>query len=115
MPGVPWLILPTFDEAENVEATVGRARAVLAAAAPDGFRVLIVDDSSPDGTGAIADRLAAAHPGEVEVLHRTDREGLGPASPAGFERALAGGAGYVFEMDADLSHDPADLGRLLAA
>jgi dolichol-phosphate mannosyltransferase len=115
MPGVPWLILPTFDEAENVEATVGRARAVLAAVAPDGFRVLVVDDSSPDGTGVIADRLAAAHPGEVEVLHRARREGLGPAYLAGFGRALAAGAGFVFEMDADGSHDPDDLARLLAA
>ncbi|HEX7300435.1 MAG TPA: polyprenol monophosphomannose synthase [Solirubrobacteraceae bacterium] len=115
MPGPPWLILPTFNEAENLGAVVASARDVLAATAPDGFRVLIVDDSSPDGTGAIADRLAAAHPGEVEVLHRAERRGLGPAYLAGFERALAGGAGYVFEMDADLSHDPADLGRLLAA
>jgi dolichol-phosphate mannosyltransferase len=115
MPGPPWLVLPTFNEAENLDAVVARARGVLAAAAPEGFRVLVVDDSSPDGTGALADRLAAAHPGEVEVLHRAERQGLGPAYLAGFERALAGGAGYVFEMDADLSHDPADLARLLAA
>jgi dolichol-phosphate mannosyltransferase len=87
---------------------------VLGEAAPEGFRVLVVDDDSPDGTGAIADELAAAHPGEVEVLHRAVREGLGPAYLAGFERALSGGASYVFEMDADLSHDPADLARLLA-
>jgi dolichol-phosphate mannosyltransferase len=115
MPGVPWLVLPTFNEAENLDAVVGAARAALAAAAPDGYCVLVVDDSSPDGTGALADRLAAAHPDEVEVLHRAEREGLGPAYLAGFARALAGGAGYVFEMDADLSHDPADLPRLLAA
>ena len=70
--------------------------------------MLIVDDSSPDGTGRIADRLAAEHD-EVEVLHRAQREGLGPAYIAGFRRALGGGAGYVFEMDADFSHDPADL------
>jgi dolichol-phosphate mannosyltransferase len=88
---------------------------VLAAAAPEGFRILVVDDHSPDGTGAIADRLAAAHPGEVEVLHRPPHGGLGPAYLAGFGRALDGGAGYVFETDADLSHDPADLARLLAA
>ena len=67
------------------------------------------------GPGAIADRLAAAHPGEVEVLHRTERAGLGPAYLAGFGRALDGGAGFVLEMDADLSHDPADIARLLAA
>jgi dolichol-phosphate mannosyltransferase len=115
MPGVPWLVLPTFNEAENLDAVVGAARAALAAAAPDGYCVLVVDDSSPDGTGALADRLAAAHPDEVEVLHRAEREGLGPAYLAGFARALAGGASYVFEMDADLSHDPADLARLLSA
>jgi dolichol-phosphate mannosyltransferase len=112
--GTPWLILPTFNEAENLETVVARAREVLAEAAPDGFRVLVVDDDSPDGTGRIADRLAAAHD-DVEVLHRTARTGLGPAYLAGFAHALSGGAGYVFEMDSDLSHDPADLARLLAA
>src|SRR6478672_10856230 len=115
MPGPPWLVLPTYNEAENLETVVSAARAVLAAAAPDGFRILVVDDSSPDGTGAIADRLAAAHPGEVEVLHRAERTGLGPAYLAGFGRALDGGAGFVLEMDADLSHDPADIPRLLDA
>ena len=115
MPGPPWLVLPTYNEAENLGIVVGAARAVLAAAAPDGFRILVVDDSSPDGTGAIADRLAAAHPGEVEVLHRTERTGLGPAYLAGFGRALDSGAGFVLEMDADLSHDPADIARLLDA
>src|SRR5215210_2116835 len=113
MPGLPWLILPTYDEAENLEPVVAAARAALAAAAPEGFRILVVDDSSPDGTGAIADRLAAAHP-EVEVLHRPGRAGLAPAYLAGFACALERGAGFVFEMDADLSHDPADLPRLLA-
>jgi dolichol-phosphate mannosyltransferase len=112
LPGPPWLILPTYDEAENVEAIVAAALAVLRDAAPEGHRVLIVDDDSPDGTGRIADRLAAEHE-QVEVLHRTLREGLGPAYLAGFARALEGGAGYVFEMDADFSHDPADLARLL--
>src|SRR3954470_19493825 len=115
MPGPPWLILPTYDEAENIEAVVVAARATLAAAAPDGFRILVVDDGSPDGTGTIADRLAAAHPGEVEVLHRTERTGLGPAYLAGFARALDARAGFVCEMDADLSHDPSDLARLLDA
>jgi dolichol-phosphate mannosyltransferase len=113
MPGPPWLVLPTFNEAENLETVVAAARRVLADAAPGGFRVLVVDDDSPDGTGRLADELAAAHPGEVEVLHRSARQGLGPAYLAGFARALDGGAGYVFEMDADLSHDPADLARLL--
>lgn len=115
MSGAPWLILPTFNEAENLECVVAAARAVLAEATAGEFRILVVDDSSPDGTGAIADRLAAAHPGEVEALHRPVREGLGLAYLAGFARALDAGAGYVFEMDDDLSHDPADLARLLAA
>jgi dolichol-phosphate mannosyltransferase len=112
MPGRPWLILPTYDEAENIEPVVTAALAALAAAAPEGFRILVVDDNSPDGTGAIADRLAAAHP-ELEVLHRPGRGGLGPAYLAGFAHALDAGAEFVLEMDADLSHDPADLPRLL--
>jgi len=115
MTGPAWLVLPTFNEAENLETVVAAARRVLGQAAPEGFRVLVVDDGSPDGTGAMADELAAAHPGEVEVLHRPAREGLGPAYLAGFDRALSAGAGHVFEMDADLSHDPADLARLLDA
>src|SRR5579862_8966861 len=114
MQGTAWLILPTFNEAENIERIVPAARAALEACAPGAYRILIVDDSSPDGTGALADRLAAGFP-EVEVLHRRAREGLGPAYLAGFRRALAAGATRVFEMDADFSHDPADLGRLLAA
>src|SRR5215211_5626667 len=115
MPGPPWLVLPTFNEAENIDLVVEAARRTLAGAAPDGFRILVVDDSSPDGTGAIADRLAAAHPDELEVLHRTERQGLGPAYLAGFAHALAGGASHVMEMDSDFSHDPSDLARLLQA
>src|SRR4051794_28204350 len=115
MPGQPWLILPTFNEAPNLEAVVSAARRALSGAAPEGFVVLVVDDASPDGTGAIADALATRHAGEVRVLHRAGREGLGPAYKAGFDRALRDGAGFVFEMDADLSHDPADLARLLSA
>jgi dolichol-phosphate mannosyltransferase len=113
-PAAAWLILPTYDEAENIEAIVGAALAVLREAAPGAHRILVVDDGSPDGTGEIADRLAAEHDA-VEVLHRTTREGLGPAYLAGFARALAGGATHVLEMDSDFSHDPADLARLLAA
>jgi dolichol-phosphate mannosyltransferase len=112
--GPPWLILPTFNEAENVDAITRAADAVLAAAAPAGHRILIVDDDSPDGTGRLADALAAELP-SVEVLHRTERTGLGPAYIAGFTHALEQGAGYVMEMDADFSHDPADLARLLQA
>jgi dolichol-phosphate mannosyltransferase len=114
VPGTAWLILPTYDEAENVEPIVTAALAVLERAAPGEHRVLIVDDDSPDGTGRIADRLAERH-AAVEVLHRAQRTGLGPAYLAGFAHALAGGAAYVFEMDADFSHDPADLARLLDA
>ena len=108
--GSAWLILPTYDEAENVEAFVAAARAKLPASA----QVLIVDDNSPDGTGEIADRLAEEHE-NVGVLHRPRKEGLGPAYIAGFRRALAGGAGLVLEMDSDFSHDPAYLPRLLEA
>ena len=114
MPGPPWLVLPTFNEAENLERIVAAALDVLGRAAPEGFRILVVDDGSPDGTGAIADRLAAEH-AQVRVLHRTERQGLGPAYLAGFRHALDAGAGFVFEMDSDFSHDPADLARLLAA
>ena len=115
MPDTAWLILPTFDEAENVERIVRAATGVLAeACGADGYRVLVVDDSSPDGTGDIADRLAREN-SAVSVLHRPVREGLGPAYLAGFAHALEHDAAYVFEMDADFSHDPADLARLLAA
>ena len=76
--------------------------------------VLVVDDGSPDGTGAIADRLASADP-RVEVLHRTSKDGIGPAYLAGFCHALSGGADLLMEMDSDFSHDPADLPRLVAA
>jgi dolichol-phosphate mannosyltransferase len=111
---IPWVVLPTFNEAENIEAIVARVRRVLEEAAPAGFRILVVDDDSPDGTGEIAARLAAAD-ARVDVLHRGVREGLGPAYVGGFRHALAGGAAYVLEMDADGSHDPRDLARLLAA
>ena len=114
MPGPPWLILPTYNEAENLDAIVRAAHGVLSGAAPEGFRILVVDDSSPDGTGGLADALAAELE-EVEVLHRGRPQGIGPAYVAGFRRALAAGAGYVMEMDADFSHDPADLARLLEA
>jgi dolichol-phosphate mannosyltransferase len=114
MPEIPWVIVPTYNEVENIEAIVAAIRSTLLEAAPDGFRILVVDDSSPDGTGELADRLAAAH-AEVQVLHRGNREGLGPAYLAGFATALDGGADYVFEMDADFSHDPRDLPRLLSA
>ncbi len=102
-----WVTLPTYNEAENLEEIV----AAVLAAVPE-VRVLVVDDSSPDGTGAIADRIAAKR-SDVEVLHRPRKSGLGRAYVAGFEHALGAGAAAVVEMDADLSHDPADLPRLL--
>lgn len=105
-----WLILPTYNEADNVEPIVRAARAQLR----DGDRILIVDDNSPDGTGTIADRLATEVDG-VSVLHRPGKQGLGRAYLAGFQHALAQGAELVLEMDADFSHDPADLPRLIAA
>jgi dolichol-phosphate mannosyltransferase len=114
MSGEPWLILPTYNEAENVAAIVTAAGEVLTRAAPGGFHVLVVDDGSPDGTGEIADRLAAEHEW-VGVLHRAEKNGIGPAYLAGFAHALDRGAGYVLEMDSDFSHDPADLARLLEA
>jgi dolichol-phosphate mannosyltransferase len=85
----------------------------LASTGPD-YHLLIVDDSSPDGTGEIADRLAAEFP-QVEVLHRPTKLGLGLAYLDGFRRALDGGAELILEMDADFSHDPADIPRLIAA
>jgi dolichol-phosphate mannosyltransferase len=108
--GPAWLILPTYNEAGNIEAFVEAVRAKL----PGSARILIVDDNSPDGTGEIADRLAERHEG-VAVLHRPLKEGLGPAYIAGFRRALGEGAGFVLEMDSDFSHDPAYLPRLLEA
>ncbi len=99
--------LPTYNERENLEA-------MLRALAPLGVNVLVIDDNSPDGTGEIADRLAAELD-FVSVLHRERKQGLGPAYLAGFRAALADGADYVLELDCDFSHDPADVPRLLAA
>jgi dolichol-phosphate mannosyltransferase len=105
-----WLVLPTYDEASNVEPIVAAVRDHL----PSGAHILVVDDNSPDGTGKIADRLAADSPG-LSVLHRPAKDGIGPAYVAGFRQALAGDAELVAQMDADFSHDPADLPRLLEA
>jgi dolichol-phosphate mannosyltransferase len=105
-----WLVIPTYNEAANVKAIVESALEHL----PPSRRVLIVDDASPDGTGEIADRLAADR-ADVAVLHRGPKQGLGPAYVAGFRQALAGGGELIAQMDADFSHDPADLPRLLEA
>ena len=104
------ICLPTYNERENLEPMV-RALWELGL---DGLEVLVIDDASPDGTGEIADRLAAELPW-VHVLHRARKEGLGPAYLAGFARALELGADFVFEMDCDFSHDPGDVPRLAAA
>jgi dolichol-phosphate mannosyltransferase len=109
-PARVWVVLPTYDEAENLEKIVP----AVAERLPDGHRILVVDDNSPDGTGEIADRLATER-GDLEVIHRPGKEGIGPAYLAGFARALAGGATTVVQMDADFSHDPAYLPELIAA
>jgi dolichol-phosphate mannosyltransferase len=101
------ICLPTYNERENLEA-------MLRALAPLGVNVLVIDDNSPDGTGAIADRLAEEL-GFVSVLHRDRKEGLGPAYLAGFHRALADGADFILELDCDFSHNPDDVPRLIAA
>jgi dolichol-phosphate mannosyltransferase len=108
-----WLVLPTYNEAENIRPLVRAAVPQLEASGLE-HRILIVDDNSPDGTGQIADELAAELD-SVEVLHRPGKQGLGRAYLAGFEMALNGGADLVMEMDSDFSHDPKDLPRLIAA
>ena len=104
------ICLPTYNEIENLEPMLRALGEVLG---PDD-RVLVIDDNSPDGTGELADRLAAEREG-VEVLHRPRKEGLGPAYLAGFRRALELGAELVVEIDCDFSHDPADVPRLVEA
>lgn len=102
--------MPTYDERENVEPLVRALGEVLDLSRD---RVLVVDDSSPDGTGEVADRLAQELPW-LDVLHRPRKEGIGRAYLAGFDRALETGAELVLEMDCDFSHDPADVPRLIA-
>lgn len=114
MPARVWVIVPTYNEAASIERLLRGAAAALARSAPGDHRILVVDDSSPDGTAAIAERVGAEL-GVVEVLRRTAKGGLGQAYLAGFRHALARGAELVCEIDADLSHDPARLPDLLAA
>jgi dolichol-phosphate mannosyltransferase len=102
-----WIVLPTYDEAENIEPISAAILDVLPAAT-----LLVVDDDSPDGTGRLADALAAADP-RVRVRHRAQKQGLGRAYLDGFGQALAGGATTVVQMDADFSHDPAALPALI--
>jgi dolichol-phosphate mannosyltransferase len=103
------VITPTYNERENLPEMV---RAVLA---HDGYRMMVVDDASPDGTGAVADALAREFPGRVEVVHRTGPRGLGRSYVDGLTRALAGPAEVICQMDADWSHDPKYLADLVAA
>lgn len=107
-----WVVIPTYDEADSLALIVGAVRAAMVA---DDVRttILVVDDHSPDGTGEIADRLAEAQ-ADIRVLHRPHKSGLGRAYVAGFRLALRGGADYVLQIDADGSHDPANLPVLLA-
>jgi dolichol-phosphate mannosyltransferase len=109
-----WVVIPTYNEAETIDLIVRATDAELKRLAPGAHRILVVDDGSPDGTGALADGLADEL-GTVEVLHRAQKSGLGHAYLAGFARALDCGAELVFEMDADFSHDPRYLGDLLVA
>jgi dolichol-phosphate mannosyltransferase len=102
--------LPTYNERENLEPMLRALGDVLG---PDDG-VLVIDDSSPDGTGQLADRLADELP-YVDVLHRERKEGLGPAYLDGFRRALADGAELILEMDCDFSHNPRDVTRLIEA
>jgi len=104
------ICLPTYNERDNLEPMVRALGDVLR----EGDRVLVIDDGSPDGTGELADRLAAEL-GFVDVLHRIEKQGLGPAYVAGFRHALAGDTELLLEMDCDFSHNPADVPRLIAA
>ena len=108
-----WLVLPTYNEAENLDRIVAQALPALEEVA-ERPHVLVVDDDSPDGTGRVAARLSERDP-RIQVLHHGVKRGLGRAYVAGFEHALARGADRVIEMDADFSHDVADLPRLVAA
>lgn len=102
------VLLPTYNERENLAHIVSRILA------HHGFRVVVVDDGSPDGTGALADELSRTYPGRLEVMHRTTKAGLGRAYVAGMRHALTQSPDFICQMDADGSHDPADLPRLVS-
>lgn len=104
------IVMPTYNERENLPRMAG----ALLGLGIENLELLVVDDNSPDGTGQIADQLAAAHPGRIHVLHRTEKNGLGPAYKAGFKRALELGADYLIQMDADFSHQPHYVPELIA-
>jgi dolichol-phosphate mannosyltransferase len=104
------VVIPTYNERENIRTLVPSVLAL-----GPGYCVIVVDDNSPDGTGAAVDELAAASEGRVTVVHRPSKQGIGPAYMAGFRRALVRSPDLIATMDADHSHDPADLARLVAA
>ena len=106
---IPIVVVPTYNERPNIATLVTELTRI------PGLQVLVVDDDSPDGTGKEADRIAAASSGRVSVLHRTGPRGLGRSYVDGMRRALTDGATHVVQMDADLSHDPADIPRLIEA
>ncbi len=112
-PGPVWVVVPTYNEAENIERL---ATDLLAVFDREGFegRLLVVDDSSPDGTALLVDAIAERD-SRVSVLRRREKEGIGPAYLAGFRVALDAGAALICEMDADLSHNPSDIARLVSA
>ena len=103
------VVVPTYNERDNLPIL---AEGILA---QPGFRLLVVDDGSPDGTGALADELARTHPGRIDVLHRTGPRGLGRSYIDGLRHALKSGAELIFQMDADLSHNPVHLAAMAAA
>ena len=102
------VLVPTYNEKDNLPILVKDLMTI------DQVSVMVLDDQSPDGTGAVADQLAARHPGRIEVIHRTGPRGLGVSYRDGFRRAIAGDADFVCQMDSDLSHDPKYLPDLLA-
>jgi dolichol-phosphate mannosyltransferase len=102
------VIIPTYNERENLASLVTEVLAL-----GTGLRIIVVDDNSPDGTGTLADQLAAESPGRITVLHRPKKDGIGPAYVAGFKAALDSNAEFVATMDADHSHSSADLPRLV--
>ncbi|MGI9649454.1 MAG: polyprenol monophosphomannose synthase [Acidimicrobiia bacterium] len=107
MPAEVAVVIPTFNEAENLSPIVSAVRR-------HGYRLIIVDDNSPDGTGDLADQLASED-GRVSVVHRPEKQGLGPAYAEGFAAALTGSSTVICQMDADFSHDPAALPSLIQA
>jgi len=106
-----FIVLPTYNERENLPLMVD---ALFALGIPD-LNIMVVDDNSPDGTGTLADNLAAQHPRKIHVLHRTEKNGLGPAYVAGFKQAITLGADYIIQMDCDFSHQPKYIPELLKA